>query len=266
MLVAPTARPKVESPGEQISIPAHRNTYRRPEVDVLRGFAVVLMICYHGFYDLWAFGVARPVWLTSVPRSLWLLASEIIGIQFFLIVGVSAWLKKRSNPSAGFLAHFLRGGRLFLFALLVTAVTAVLTPSKPVYFGALHCIAVISWLLYPFLRTPRVSGALGIVLAGFGFWLSRDRLPFPWTFVAGLPPPALPSSDWYPLLPWLGVALTGSAIASRFYGEPRRSLRLPDVIPLRGLAFLGRRALFVYLLHQPALVAVLWLLGLVSMR
>jgi uncharacterized membrane protein len=70
--------------------------------------------------------------------------------------------------------------------------------------------------------------------------------------------------DWRPLTPWAGVALVGLG-AARLPGVLAWLMR-PDrwrarSAPMRGLAFAGRHSLFVYLVHQPILIGLVWLVA-----
>ena len=67
------------------------------------------------------------------------------------------------------------------------------------------------------------------------------------------------TEDYVPLLPWMAVVWWGMAATQWLL----RSLALGAVPPLapalQPLAFLGRWSLSYYMLHQPVLLAILWL-------
>lgn len=66
--------------------------------------------------------------------------------------------------------------------------------------------------------------------------------------------------DWWPIFPYLGVIFIGMAFGKGLYGKEKRSL-----VPVLGkpvfkpLLFLGGHTLWVYLLHQPIAIVVLYL-------
>ena len=70
------------------------------------------------------------------------------------------------------------------------------------------------------------------------------------------------SSDYFPLLPHLGFFLIGAALGKTLY--KRRTSLLPkvkDTNPiLRFLRFCGKHSLWIYLLHQPVISGVCYLL------
>ena len=73
--------------------------------------------------------------------------------------------------------------------------------------------------------------------------------------------PGFSSSDYFPLLPYLGWFLLGACLGRLLYSE-RRSL-LPDfpagAWPIRALRWCGVHSLWIYLLHQPVLYALVQL-------
>jgi uncharacterized membrane protein len=82
----------------------------------------------------------------------------------------------------------------------------------------------------------------------------------------GVTPTYYPAIDYFPLIPWFGVVLLGIWFGNWFYMDNTRRVQLPDwgdVFPITTLEFLGRHALIIYLIHQPIILAVLFILGIV---
>jgi uncharacterized membrane protein len=68
--------------------------------------------------------------------------------------------------------------------------------------------------------------------------------------------------DYYPLTPWFGVALLGVFAGYTLYphGQPRFTWPdLSSVSIVRGLRFLGRHSLLIYLCHQPILFGLVFI-------
>jgi uncharacterized membrane protein len=65
------------------------------------------------------------------------------------------------------------------------------------------------------------------------------------------------TEDYVPLAPWAGVVAMGIAAGDWLTRHP-----LPALAPLgrapRWLQWLGRHSLLVYMIHQPLLLAALW--------
>ena len=74
--------------------------------------------------------------------------------------------------------------------------------------------------------------------------------------------------DYRPLLPWFGVVLIGLSFGNVVYAGGLRPASLAETAPLlaRPLLPLGRNSLFIYLIHQPIIVAMLALSGIVDLN
>ena len=72
--------------------------------------------------------------------------------------------------------------------------------------------------------------------------------------VVGFPSPSFWSTDYFPLLPWFFLYCAGYFL----WGLVDQSDRAKQLLKpgLRPLSFLGRHSLLIYLIHQPALMAV----------
>ncbi len=83
----------------------------------------------------------------------------------------------------------------------------------------------------------------------------------------GLAPERLTSVDYYPLIPWFGVVLMGVFLGNLLYPGHARRFLFPNwsaVLPIRWLAFLGQHSLMIYLVHQPIIMAMLSLSGVIN--
>ncbi|MFM2119658.1 MAG: hypothetical protein RL722_1126, partial [Pseudomonadota bacterium] len=180
-------------------------------------------------------------------------------------------------------AHFFsRWWRVLACALLVSAGSWWMFPRSWISFGVLHGMAVML-LLVRLLAGWRLPLALVLLLSavclllpwsgGHAFFDSR------WTNWVGLVTHKPITEDYVPLLPWLGAMLIGSQAGLAWARRAGPGLgvgaRLADrggpagplapfssLTPiLRGLAWLGRRPLSYYMLHQPVLIGLLtaWL-------
>jgi uncharacterized membrane protein len=76
----------------------------------------------------------------------------------------------------------------------------------------------------------------------------------------GLGTEIIPSNDYNPLLPWFGYVLLGIAVARVIPPEKWPRWR-PHSLAGRTLCLAGRHSLIVYLVHQPLLMAALWLVA-----
>ena len=226
-------------------------------MDALRGLCVVLMCCHHFLYDLAAF-LGAPWWIFTNPV-LDVLHYFFAGC-FILLSGVSSRFS-RSN--------LRRGGKLLAVALALTAVTWLgdylggkllgQEPGVLIVFGVLHLLAV-CMLFYGFTHKlwDRLPDPIMVILCVLGtaptaklangVYLPRGK----WLFPFGLITEGFYSADYFPLLPWVFVFLFGT-----WLGEKIRAGKLPERFYTFSVPFfpaVGRHALLIYILHQPALL------------
>ena len=84
----------------------------------------------------------------------------------------------------------------------------------------------------------------------------------------GFRPRNLYTVDYFPVLPWFGWFLIGSSIGKIAYPGGSRAFSWPELGGwriVRGLSFLGRNTLKIYLTHQPLIIILLILGGLVPL-
>jgi len=221
-------------------------------IDALRGVAIVAMITYHFCFDLRYFGVLNADFEHGL---FWLTARSLILSSFLLLAGISLALAVRADSS---LAKFWRHiGIIAMCAIAVSAGSYALFPKTFIWFGVLHAIAVSLALARPLVARPALALALGVavIVAGVAFaHPSFDRLRFAWIGFMTVKPA---TEDYVPLFPWTGVLLLGVALAHRLGIDDRGII---VAAPRWGwLPFLGRHSLAAYMLHQPLLIAVLWI-------
>jgi len=224
------------------------------EIDAARGIAVLMMIAFHFLFDLYYF----RGFSVALDSGFWLVFARLTLAAFLLLVGVSLSLSYDRNRRAS--AHYLkRGLRIFIYGLIITAVTFTFLPQAAIWFGVLHCIGLSIILAIPLLSRKEIALITGLAAIVLGALLTQISVPFPWLLWLGFYPAGFYTFDYVPLLPWFGVVFIGIWLGKMLYPEGKRIYNLKEVAnPVSGmLAFLGRHSLLIYLLHQPILVAVL---------
>jgi uncharacterized membrane protein len=232
---------------------------RHQLLDLMRGIAILAMVIFHVGWDLYYFGFS-PVDVTTDPG--WVVFQIAILTTFLWLVGAGLWL----GHGAGirWRAFWRRWLMIVVAALLVTAGTLWLLPDYFVFFGVLHAIALFSLIALPLLRLPALGQlAIGAAVVALSFSFTNPAFTDRTLAWIGFWPVSPPTSDVVPIFPWFGVVVLGIAefrlLAASTFG--RRLLALNSNLPIaRGLAFLGRWSLLIYLVHQPLIIGALWVL------
>ncbi|NLP29844.1 MAG: DUF1624 domain-containing protein [Clostridiales bacterium] len=247
------------------------------ELDFLRGFCILLMIIDHTFYDL-AF-IFQGEWFGSLEGEGFLyLLTDFSKSVFFPSLG-----RKIIRPVAVFCfifisgiscsfshSNFKRGLRLAAVALVLTVATYGLDflmqqeNQLIIRFGILHLLAV-SILIYCLLRRfGKIAMALiGILAIILGTYYLYNPLETNISYMAILVKSTTNfySADYFPILPFIGYFLIGAALGPLLYKHRTSLFPIDNLNRIRPVLFFGRNALIVYLIHQPVIYAILYLIG-----
>lgn len=234
-------------------------------IDALRGFSLLNMLAFHFLYDVFVIYGDWFEW-TQLP---WVVVWErYICSSFILISGISLNFSRRAVR---------RGLIVNACGLLITLVTAVAIPSQIIIFGVLNCIGCAMLLDRPLKKlgeklNPFLGASVALALFAFFYGLPMRYLGFfgiplislpdalycfrPLAII-GLPDMGFSSADYFPLIPWLFLFVCGFFVwrcivrlgADRFF-----KLRVPV------LDFLGRYSLWIYMIHQPVLMGICFLI------
>ena len=245
-------------PASSAPLPAVRA--RIWEVDFLRGLSIILMVGYHLLYDLGEMvGLGSFLgFSTNLSTRAWTIAQYFFAGLFVVLSGISSTLSR---------GNVRRGLKLLAVALLVTAATFVFDRSSTILFGILHCLAV-SILVYGlFFKNAGAAAcaAAGAAVIGISIAipavLKGVPIRFDWLLPFGIHSPTLSSFDYFPLFPWFGIFLIGSALGKSVYAAKRSPISRR--LPVTFVNIAGRHSLLIYIVHQPIILAVLYFLGLI---
>jgi len=233
-------------------------------IDIARGVALIAMAVYHFSWDLEFFGYLDPGTAGSGPLK-WFARS--IAASFLFLVGISLVLAHINGIRWN--GYGRRLAMIVAAALAITVATRWFTPDAYVFFGILHHIAFASVVGLAFLRLP--APALFVIAAfwfSVQFWGKTSAFDAPWLAWLGLSPFPPRSNDFVPVFPWFAAVLAGMGAGRLMIGTNATDwLRAhpPGRNTLSAaLRFLGRHSLATYLLHQPILIACVYLFSLVS--
>ncbi len=223
------------------------------EVDMARGLAVVLMIVYHLAFDLYYFRMAG----INIFEPHWVALQRLIGTGFLLLVGISIVLSERRNKE-GYTHHLKRAAKLGIVALLITLATWIYPHTAFIKFGVIHAIAACTLIAPLLMRLGRLNLVLATLLIAGGFFIGEIHTDNPYLFWIGLTTNDYQALDHYALIPWLGVVLAGMTIGPYVMEKLDQRKKRQDEAG-EFLALLGRNSLMIYLIHQPILIATLFL-------
>ena len=238
--------------GVTIHMAIKKETRKRIEIiDALRGAAVVLMVIHHFLYDCVEF-LDGPAWLFSNP---------VFDILHYLFAGLFIFLSGVSSRFSR--SNIKRGLIVIAVAVVITIVTYLM--KMQILFGILHLLGF-SMVFFGLTRKfwDLIQGkytafvyliliAAGAIVTGYIDINSEYLWMLGWTY------PGFVSYDYFPILPWLFVFLLGTW-AGIYIAEHR----LPDgfytfKVPL--FPAIGRKALIIYILHQPVLYGLTMLIS-----
>jgi uncharacterized membrane protein len=233
------------------------------ELDILRGFAILFMIFLHVLWDLDYFSIL------PLNKTVYQL-NTIVPLMFFLLVGICLAVnnnKYHNQPKKMYLRTIQRGLWVLNLGMLLTLLTAVFFPDRPILFGVLHCIGLSMIISAPFIKFKSYNSLFAILLIIAGILIGtycRVEQPTILQFAIGFHQPNVMTHtiDYFPLLPWLGVCLLGIALGNILYKDNKRRFPLPDLSkykPTKIFSWLGQHSLAIYLAHQPVIAGALFL-------
>ncbi|WP_293729435.1 heparan-alpha-glucosaminide N-acetyltransferase domain-containing protein [uncultured Phascolarctobacterium sp.] len=237
------------------------NTTRRRAryflIDTIRGAAIMGVVLYHFLYDLNVVFGLEPTWVKRPVVELW---QEGTCCLFIMVSGFVWRLGKKSC--------LRRGMQLNLLGLLITLLTLAFMPSQIILFGMLNFMGCAALLMLPLSELfDKLPSPFGMALSLLAFLFFRDvadgavGLSALWSTAMpdilyeskillplGFPYPGFYSSDYFPLLPWMGMFIFGYYLYA--YCEERGTPERLAVGELPLVTAAGRHTLMIYLLHQ----------------
>lgn len=225
------------------------------KIDALRGITLISMIAYHTMWDLvYLYGI-RISWYDKIPGAVW---QQSICWTFILLSGFSWSLGHH---------HLKRSLTVFISGALVTLATFLFMPDEVVLFGILTFIGTAMLLMIPIDRVLKNAGSPAssfLIPVSFVLFLVTKNIyysSFPGgnylTAFLGFPFPGFFSTDYFPVIPWFFLYLTGYFI-SRALPDSASNVLIKSICP--PLEFIGRHTLIIYMLHQPVIYGVLQLI------
>ena len=221
---------------------------RLTELDSLKALALVMMLVSNFVSDLNFFEIMD----VSKGDPWWYLARATASL-FVCISGVSYHLANRNNTN--FMKVLKRTKKLFFWAFIITIITFFFQPDAYIQFGVLHLLALASVVAFPLVKKP----ILGLLFGFSLFFLPLSSEPL--SVWLGLREAGFFAVDYFPLNPWLGLFFISMSAAKYIYPDSKSLINISW--PEKWL-WLGRNTLLIYVFHQPFLIGLMLLTGIIS--
>ncbi|HAG69968.1 MAG TPA: hypothetical protein DCL38_08340 [Lachnospiraceae bacterium] len=236
-------------------------------LDAYRGVVILSMIAYHFCFDWFVIFHGSSGWPGLKPVFIW---EQSICWSFNLLSGF-VWNYGRKNCVK-------RGVIVSLCGFLVTFVTFLVMPNAPVIYGVLTFLGFAMIIMLPLSRLlDRVPASLlapcsfalflltfSVPRGGLGIY-TRILIPLPPALYRlrlltplGFPHPGFVSSDYFPVIPWILLYVTGYSLNRLLSGNTAFISIASVKVPV--LTALGRHSLLIYMLHQPLCYLICMLL------
>ena len=220
-------------------------------IDGLRGLAVVLMVAHHLLYNL--------VYFLGAPE--WLFTNPVFDVLRIIFAGLFIFI---SGISSRFSRGNIRRGLITIgLAMAITLVTYLM--DMTIWFGVLHLLGLSMlffgltkklWDRLPKKLVPALLAKLliSVQAARTAFKPKVESALLRATLsVMGWPQSGFMSYDYFPIFPWIFVFLLGTWAGIYIIERKLPEWFYEAQFPL--FAKIGRKALVIYLLHQPILYA-----------
>ena len=226
------------------------DTNRHANLDMIRGLTIIAMMLFHICFDLDYFNLIE---IDFTNDYFWRFARWVIVSSFVFIMGYTLVLKHGKKIQWKSIKK--RFVQLFSLSLLISIATFFLFPQTWIYFGVLHFMSLSMFIGLIFVKRPKLSLFLGLLL---WYTYANDYIPmydfYNWlSATTGLP---RQSEDRVFFVPWLAPMFIGI-----FAGYYKLLPKMRSRKSFTFIYFLGRNALAVYMIHQPIFFAAIYILS-----
>lgn len=237
-------------------------------LDFLRGSAMVYVMLYHLLYDIDTF---LDINIPFLYGRTFEFIHQIFLFLLFIVSGICTSFSRNIIK---------RGAEIFFIGSGLTIFTDLFLPDYVIVFGVLTffgimmmlcgifrplldkmsicssaAAAVICLILYSMLYRFDNGGEINLFFTKITVDLPTDRL---YLYPIGIKFNGFESADYFPVIPNGFIFLAG-AFLSKIVAERRLPKFFYSKIKLPVINFLGRYSLIVYIVHQPILLAAVFL-------
>jgi len=251
------------------------------ELDFLRGFAIIMMVFDHLMYDLGQIdsyfknfievdsGVFN--WFNEIAESYWISDLRFFGhfffVSVFLIISGISYTFSKSNLS--------RSLKLLIVAVLISVITGLIQYFTGLHmfiiFGVIHMYAISIFLTYIFRKIW--NNELFILIIGMSIIFLGLVIKF-WqlNYIANIGITDIPGiiigtkaygADYFGLVPYLGMIMVGTVIGNTYYINKTSLFPQVKITDKNICVKAGKYSLYIFLLHQLVLFAIIFIVGFI---
>jgi len=214
------------------------------EIDLFRAVAITLMVIFHFVFDLNRFAGLDIEYLSGF----WFWVGRSSALIFIFLSGISSGFSRNTVK---------RGIKVFSFGMLITLVTYFIFKDEYIRFGILHFLGL-CMVLFPLLKklNNAVLLILAIIIAVAAIPLQNVLVDTFLLLPLGFMYDGFRSVDYYPLIPYLSVFITGVITYKVYYYKKQSLFRFS--FENKVIRKLSQKSLLIYLVHQPVIVSVIY--------
>ncbi len=241
-------------------------------LDSIRGICILGMIVYHTLFDIGAFA---GIGLTDSVNAVLDVIRDFGVCVFVCLSGICVHFAKRPLK---------RALEVFCSGLLVSIVTFLVMPEMTVVFGILSFMGTAALMMIPLKKYADKLPAVPFAVLSFALFLFTFESAYGYfgyygikiaevppffygnliTAMLGFPPDWFFSSDYYPLIPWIFMFFFGFFLW-KILSKSKGFLRILD-FRIKFLELVGRKSLYIYIVHQPLILGLIMLIGFIISR
>lgn len=230
---------------------------RLERVDILRWVAIFLMVLFHLNYSL-----VHIFWIEFLNFShlFWFILWRFSALTFIFVAWFSFFLASEKYKGKIYKKYFYYCLQLTWIALWITLFTNFFIPSQFIVFWIIHFFALAFMCMLVFYRFWYINIVFWILF--IWLWLSDFTSQNHFTFFLWFPYAWFTSADYYPLVPYFWYMLLGYSFWKYIFDSGKWELfqiKKQSFIS-RGFVLVWKKSLFIYLIHQPIIVGVVYIL------